>query len=72
MKGMLFPIAAGAIDHYANGMLPVQGVGATVVGFVGHNETLKTLGLYQIGGSIPDMIPGLGAFGGKTTVGGLL
>lgn len=68
MKGMLFPIAAGAIDHYANGKLPVQGVGATVVGFVGHNETLKTLGLYQIGGSIPDLIP----TDIKTKVGGLL
>jgi hypothetical protein len=70
LKGMIFPIAAGAIDHYANGMLPINGVGATVVGMFGKNETLKNIGLYQIGGSIPDLIPGIGGIGGGVKTGG--
>lgn len=66
MKGMLAPILGGVADTYLNGMLPVAGVGATAVGMFMHDHTLKTIGLYQIGGSIGNFIPlpGIGGSAG--------
>lgn len=67
---MIWPVVAGVADSKLDPMLPVDGVGATVVGFVGHNETLKNLGLYKIGGSLGGIIPIPGLSGGSQ--GGLL
>jgi hypothetical protein len=69
MKSMIAPILGGVADSYINDFIPVNGVGATAIGMFMHNETLKVLGLYQIGGSIGNIIPlpgkkGNGASGG--------
>ena len=65
MKGMFAPILGGVADEYLNSMLPVSGVGATAIGMVMHDNTLKTIGLYQVGGSIGNLIPlpGIGGSG---------
>ena len=65
MKGMFAPILGGVADQYLNSMLPVSGVGATAIGMVMHDNTLKTIGLYQFGGSIGNLIPlpGIGGSG---------
>ena len=64
MKSMLWPIAAGLADSYIDPMSPVDGLGATAIGFIGHDSTLKTLGLYKVGGSIGNLIPLPGRAGG--------
>lgn len=70
MKSMLFPIAAGVADSYLDPMLPIDGIGATALGFVGHDSTLKTIGLYKVGSSIGNILPLPGRSG--TSQGGLL
>lgn len=57
IKSMLPPVLGGVADTYLDSMLPVQGVGATAVGMFMHDGTLKTIGLYKIGGSIGNLIP---------------
>jgi hypothetical protein len=57
MKGVIAPILSGVADSYLDPMLPIDGVGATGVGFFLHNETMKNLGLYKVGYSIGNIIP---------------
>ena len=54
---MLWPVVAGVADSYLDPMLPIDGIGATAIGFVGKNSTLKTIGLYKVGASIGNIIP---------------
>lgn len=69
---MLSPIASGVIDSYLDPMLPIDGVGATIVGgFLLKNSTMKDLGLYKIGFSLGNIIPLPGRSGGASQ-GGLL
>jgi hypothetical protein len=70
IKGMLWPIAAGVADSYIDPISPIDGIGATAIGFIGHNETLKTLGLYKVGGSLGTILP-LPKLGGIGSGGGL-
>lgn len=73
MKSMLAPIVSGVADSYLNPMLPIKGVGAVAVGgFLLHNETMKNLGLYQVGFSIGNIIPLPGRSGGTTQGGAWL
>ncbi len=57
MKGALWPIVAGVADSYLDPMLPIDGIGATAVGFIGHDSALKTIGLYKVGSSIGNVLP---------------
>jgi hypothetical protein len=66
-KGMLAPIVGGMADAVINPRLPINGIGSTAVGFVMHNETIKDIGLYQVGQSIATFIPFLGAQSGGVT-----
>ena len=69
MKSMIAPIVGGVADSYLDPMIPgFNGLGATGVGFVMHNNTLRDLGLYKLGFSIGNMIPLPGRTG--TTSGG--
>jgi hypothetical protein len=70
MKGMFTPVLGGVADSYLNTLLPVSGVGATAIGMFMHDNTLKTIGLYELGGSIGNLIPLPGLGGGSN--GGLL
>jgi len=70
IKGMIIPIGAGVADSYLDGMLPVSGVGSTLIGMVGHNETVKTIGLYSVGKSLGNILPLPGLSRGAT--GGML
>ena len=65
---MVAPIAGGMADKFLNGMLPIKGVGATAVGFALGNSTLKTIGLYEVGASLPGLI----GFGNGGNGGGFL
>jgi hypothetical protein len=66
MKTMLSPIASGVLDSYLDPMLPIDGVGATIVGgFLLKNETMKNIGLYKIGFSLGNIIPLPGRSGGS-------
>jgi hypothetical protein len=56
IKSMIIPIGAGAADSILNPMLPINGVGSTMIGIVGHNETIKNIGLWQVGASLPGML----------------
>ena len=71
IKSMIIPIGAGVADSYLDPMLPVDGVGATLVGMVGHNETIKNIGLYKVGFSLGNIIP-LPGRGATTSNGGML
>lgn len=67
MKSMLSPILSGVADSYLDPMLPVDGVGAVLVGgFLLKNETMKNVGLYKVGMSIGNIIPLPGRSGGTT------
>jgi len=58
MKSMIAPIVGGIADSYLDPMIPgFNGLGATGVGFIMRNETIKNLGLYKLGFSIGNMIP---------------
>lgn len=63
MKGMIIPIGAGLADRFIDQYSPVDGIGATLIGMVGKNETIKNIGLYKVGFSLGNIlpIPGLGA-----------
>ena len=69
VKGMLPPIVGGIADAVINPRIPINGVGSVAVGYIMHDSTLKTLGLYQVGQSIAGFIPfigaGSGGFGGS-------
>jgi hypothetical protein len=56
IMSLLIPVAAGAADSYVNPLLPINGIPSTVIGMFGHNETVKNIGLWQVGASIPSMI----------------
>lgn len=66
LKGLIVPIGAGVAEQYVNNFLPVSGVAPAAIGMVMHDQTLKTLGLYQIGLSIGNIIPlpGIGSGSG--------
>jgi len=68
LGGVLPPVLGGVADKFLNNMLPVKGVGATAVGFAMHNSTIKAIGLYEIGASLPGLI----GFGNGGTNGGFL
>lgn len=70
MKSMLAPIVAGVADAVINPRSPIDGIGSTAIGFVMHNETVKTIGLYQVGQSIAQFIPFIGGGGGGGGIGG--
>lgn len=64
MKGILAPIIAGAADAIINPRSPINGIGSTAIGFVMKNETVKNIGLYQVGQSLATYIPFVGASAG--------
>jgi len=57
LKTLIVPIGAGYIENAIDNYLPITGIAPTVVGMFMHNETLKTMGLYQIGYSLGNMVP---------------
>lgn len=57
MKGLIAPIGAGIAENILDGYLPVAGVAPTAVGFIMHDPTLKTMGLYQLGYSLGNILP---------------
>jgi hypothetical protein len=67
LKSLLVPIGAGVADAYLNPKLPINGVGSTAIGMFARNETIKNIGLWQVGASIAGMIPVIGQ-GGNTGV----
>lgn len=69
IKSIAAPLVGGAADAFLNGRLPVQGVGATVAGFVLGDRTTRQIGLYTIGHSGAQRFLG-GGSGGVS--GGLL
>lgn len=69
MKGLIAPIGAGVLENIINDYVPISGVSPTVVGMLMHDSTLKTLGLYQVGLSLGNIIP---LPGGSGRTGGLL
>jgi hypothetical protein len=64
MKGIVAPIVGGAADAIINPRSPINGIGSTAVGFLMKNETVKTIGLYQVGQSLATFIPFVGASAG--------
>lgn len=70
LKGLIVPIGAGVAEQYINNFVPISGIAPAGIGMVMHNETLKTIGLYQIGLSLGNVIPLPGIGGGSQ--GGLL
>jgi hypothetical protein len=64
MKGIVAPIVGGVADAIINPRSPINGIGSTAVGFVMKNETVKNIGLYQIGQSLATYIPFVGAVSG--------
>jgi hypothetical protein len=66
IKSMLIPVAAGAADAYINPMLPINGVGSTAIGILGHNTTIRDIGLWQVGASVANMVGN--PLGGETGV----
>jgi hypothetical protein len=70
LKGLIVPIGAGVAEQYVNNFIPISGVAPAAAGMFLHNETLKTIGLYQIGLSLGNIIPlpGIGgSVGGNFT-----
>ena len=57
MKGFIIPIGAGLADRFIDQYSPIDGIGATLVGMVGHNETVKNIGLYKVGFSLGNVLP---------------
>jgi len=55
LTSLIAPIAAGAADSYINPMLPINGVGSVAIGMFMHNTTIKDIGLWQVGASLPSM-----------------
>jgi hypothetical protein len=66
MKSFIIPIGAGVADRVIDQYSPIDGIGSTLVGFIGHNEIVKNIGLYKVGYSVGGMlpIPGITANGG--------
>ncbi|MGF3555103.1 MAG: hypothetical protein ACQXXF_07565 [Thermoplasmatota archaeon] len=60
-KGILAPVLAGVADSVINPRSPIDGIGSTAIGFFMHNEIIKNLGLYQVGGSIASYLPFVGS-----------
>ena len=67
-KSLIAPIIGGVADAVINPRSPIDGIGSTAVGFFMHNETIKNIGLYQVGTSIAQFIPFIG--GGSGGIGG--
>lgn len=57
LKGLIVPIGAGVAEQYINNYVPISGIAPAGIGMFMHNETLKTIGLYQIGLSLGNVIP---------------
>lgn len=57
IKGLIMPIGAGVAEQYLNNFLPISGVAPAAIGMLTHDSTLKTIGLYQVGLSIGNIIP---------------
>jgi hypothetical protein len=65
MKPLLAPILGGVADAALDSRIPIHGVGSTAVGMFLHNETVKTIGLYQVGHSLAQYIPFIGGGAGS-------
>lgn len=62
-KGMLAPVAGGAVDVIAQKYIPISGAGSAAIGmFLGDQVTMK-IGLNKIGESLGVMFAGGGAGG---------
>lgn len=66
LKSLIVPIGAGYAENIIDGIIPIAGVAPTVAGMFLHNEILKTMGLYQIGYSLGNLIPLPGIGGART------
>lgn len=69
-KSLIAPIGAGIAENILDNYLPIAGVAPTAVGMLMHDQTLKTMGLYQIGYSLGNILPIPGITSGSK--GGLL
>lgn len=66
MKGFIFPIGAGLADRIIDQYTPIDGLGSVAIGFIGHNEVIKNLGLYKVGYSLGNILPIPGISGQST------
>lgn len=48
MKGLIDGALAGAVDQFAGQYIPIPGAGKLAIGFFRRNQTLMTLGGYEL------------------------
>jgi hypothetical protein len=69
-KGMIAPVAGGALDVIAQKYIPIFGIGSTASGIFLHDPVTMKIGLNKVGESLGGMFAG--GFGGSSSGGGWL
>lgn len=71
---MIMPLAGGALDGVIGTPWGIDGIGSTLVGYIGKSHTTRDIGLNRIGRSLAQKFMGGGFFGsnlpGATSSGG--
>jgi len=63
--GIIPPVLGGLADSFINPKSPINGVGSAAIGWFMKSNTTRDIGLYQVGASLAQYIPGIGGSSGN-------